>query len=117
MFSQYTQERQLQYFFSSPVFVALFHNGVEISSVGTGYVRQTYGLVNYSLTVPITASNADAITFPAPVDLDWEDVNGIALYDSDTDGNLLVPVQTISTVSVPIGTPFVISSAALRIRI
>lgn len=117
MFSQYAQDFLLQSFFSNPVTVALMKNGVEVSVSGTGYARQPFGAVSYTSTSPITASNQDVITFPAPTSLDWGDIDGIALYDALVGGNVLVPVQSIPIYPITVGTPFVIGASALRLRI
>lgn len=85
--------------FSKPtyIYVALFTTaptnaggGVEVGSIGTGYLRVACnpGNANWNDSGTGLVSNNSAVTFATPT-ADWGSVVAFALFDASTSGNML----------------------------
>lgn len=93
--------------FTSPttLYVGLFtsnpnpdNSGTEVSTSGTGYVRQA---VTWSPVVSHQTDNAEVITFPISTS-PWGTITYVALFDAVSAGNLLA--FTLATTVVTLGT-------------
>jgi hypothetical protein len=75
---------------TNPVYLALFignpsSGGVEVSTSGTGYVRQA---ITFAVPVDGYTNNSVTVEFPTAT-ADYGDVNYIAIYDASSGGNRL----------------------------
>lgn len=94
--------------FPSPtLYVALFTNmpdftgagGTEVS--GGGYARQTITFDNATGVTPAITQNSAQVNFPAATQ-DWGTIQGVALYDANTGGNMLL--------KAPLNTPRIVAT-------
>lgn len=91
------------------LYLALYTNspgqgntGPEVSTIGTGYVRQA---VAWTAVASHQTSNAVVITFPSPL-IPWGTVNFVGLFDAASGGNLLAFAALNTAVAVNTGTIF-----------
>jgi len=106
--------------YSSPAttYVALYVGdpsgaGTEVSTVDTGYVRQS---ATFSEPSSGVISNSSAIEFPLSTD-SWGTITYVAIYDAETDGNLLAYEALTVSRTVYINTQFIYPIGDLEITL
>jgi len=97
--------------FTKPLalYVALFNTtpdadgvGVEVSGDGYARVQVDPGSANWSLTSDGFVANVNAISFPDPLNNDdWGVINGYAIFDASTGGNMYTYNDLTTAINVP----------------
>lgn len=106
----------------SGLFVGLFTaapgeagGGTEISTVATGYARQS-GAFTVSGNAPTQATNTAAIEFPTAT-ASWGTVTHVALFDASTGGNMLAYATLTASKTIASGDVFRIPASNLTITL
>lgn len=83
--------------------------GVEFSDADYGRVAV---VMNVTGALTCIADNDALLAFGTPV-ADWPDIEGLTLYDAETDGNALTYYDLATPQACPAGAPVSVAAAAL----
>lgn len=89
--------------------------GTEVSTVSTGYARQTAAFT-VSGTAPTQATNSAAIEFPTAT-ASWGTISHVAIFDASTSGNMLAYATLGASKTIASGDVFRIPASNLTVTL